>query len=196
MRQFVFFFFAITFLCSTSYSQNPEMESNTESWYTYWGVGYSKVIYPHELQVIIDSFNDQDGTRHTPVALDMFGFYWHITGNTIAGVNINGVGDRFAKAGSWSQINQYIYGVSFMHFPGNVFGSGLFARTDFGLVKLVIQESNGKTTVSNSGLGVLAGGGWSFDLGGTRILLNINYAFRAVESESYNTFGFSVGGLF
>jgi hypothetical protein len=46
------------------------------------------------------------------------------------------------------------------------------------------------------GFGVLVGGGWSFDFGGTRLLLNVNYTYRGVEDETYNTIGFSVGGLF
>jgi len=43
---------------------------------------------------------------------------------------------------------------------------------------------------------VLAGGGWSWDLGGTRVLLNINYAHRIIEEETYRALGISVGGLF
>lgn len=196
MRQ-LFYFLTILFLCfSTSYSQNIEMESNTESWYTYWGIGSGSVGYPAELQIVIDYLNDQDGVTNTSIALDMLGFYWHLSPKTIGGVIINGVGDRFEVNGESMQINQYTYGGSFMHYPGKSFGSGLFVRADIGLAKLVIQESGGSSTSSESGFGILVGGGWSFDFGGTRLLLNVNYAYRGIESEAYNTLSFSLGGLF
>jgi len=130
------------------------------------------------------------------LCLDLLGFYWHLNPKTIGGVIINGVGDRFEVNGSWMQINQYIYGLSAIHYPGASFGSGFFIRTDVGLAKLVIQNSDGSSTSSESGWGLLGGGGWSFDLGGTRLLLNVNYSFRKVESETYKTLGFSIGGLF
>lgn len=38
--------------------------------------------------------------------------------------------------------------------------------------------------------------GWSFDLGGTRLLLNVNYAYRHIEGEATEIVNFSLGGLF
>jgi len=83
-----------------------------------------------------------------------------------------------------------------MHYVGNSFGSGLFLRGDIGFAKLAVSSSYSETASSDMGFGILGGGGWSIDFGGTRLLLNVNYAYRSVESESYNTLGFSVGGLF
>lgn len=199
MRQ-LFYFLTILFLCfSTSYSQNIEMESNTESWYTYWGIGSGGVDYPAELQVVIDHLNDQDSVTVRSFALDILGFYWHLSPKTIGGVIINGMWNRFEVNGESMQINQYTYGGSFIHYPGKSFGNGLFVRADIGLARIVVdQESGGSSASSESGFGILVGGGWSFDFfgSGTRILFNVNYAYRGIESEVYNTLSFSIGGLF
>ncbi|PIS28969.1 MAG: hypothetical protein COT43_05070 [Candidatus Marinimicrobia bacterium CG08_land_8_20_14_0_20_45_22] len=58
------------------------------------------------------------------------------------------------------------------------------------------QDSENNSIDSDKGFGALVGGGFSFDLGGTRILLNLNYSFRKVEDDDYQIIGFSVGGLF
>jgi hypothetical protein len=189
----VFIFAAHSVLLS---QESIKPESTTESWYTYWGLGYASVSYPDELQEIIDFLEGQSDVAHTSISLDVLGFYWHLAPKTIAGVIINGAGDRFEARGTSFQINQYIYGGSVMHYMGKSFGSGPFLRGDVGLAKLAVSGSGLESVGSESGFGFLGGGGWSFDFGGTRLLLNINYAYRGVESETYNVLGFSVGGLF
>ncbi len=201
MKSAVFIFTILSVLFSNATAQLAddtwkEEEDNTESWYTYWGVGYASVSYPSALQVLIDYLNKQDGVDNTSIALDMLGFYWHIAPKTIAGIIINTAGDRFTYNGEYFQLNQYIYGGSVIHYMGERFGSGFFLRADAGLAKLVIQDSDGNSTGSDSGFGFLAGGGWSIDFGGTRMLLNVNYAIRNIESEKYSVLGFSIGGLF
>jgi len=193
--------FTILILISLSFlfiSSGYAQESNgtTESWYTYWGLGYASVSYPPELQVWIDILKDQPEVSTMSLSLDILGFYWHIAPKTIAGVIVNGVGDRFEVGGESMQINQYLYSGSIMHYPGQSFGSGFFLRADIGLAKLAVTSSFGDAATSESGFGLLGGGGWSFDFSGTRLLLNVNYAYRGVESETYNTLSFSVGGLF
>jgi len=40
---------------STAFAQDDwETDTTTESWYTYWGLGYAGGSYPDELQEIID----------------------------------------------------------------------------------------------------------------------------------------------
>ncbi len=182
-------------LSSPSFSQDFQ-DVTTESWYTYWGVGYSSISYPSELQQMLDFLNEQSGVSNISLQLDLLGIYFHVAPKTIAGVIINGVGDRYEVEGENFQINQYLYSASAMHYLGDSFGSGPFLRVDVGLAKLAITSSFGSDETSESGFGLLVGGGWSFDLGGTRLLLNLNYAHRSVEDESYNTVGLSIGGLF
>lgn len=193
-----FYFLAVTIIFSSSnvFSQYYQDVTKTESWYTYWGGGYSSISYPSELQSFLDLINEQDGVSNISLHLDLLGFYWHLANKTIAGVVFNGVGDRYSKDDDYIQINQYLYSASVMQYLGEDFGSGPFLRTDIGLAKMVLQSSEGEDSSSDLGFGFLVGGGWSFDLGGTRLLLNINYAYRGVEDETYNTIGFSVGGLF
>lgn len=199
MRRFIFLLSAMLILSSSSvFSQeNFQDVTRTESWYTYWGIGYSSVSYPSELQSVLDVLNEQDGVSHISLNLDLLGIYFNVTPKTIAGVIINAVGDRYELDGEDFQINQYLYSGSAMHYLGEHFGSGPFLRADVGLAKLAITSSSlGSTVTSDMGFGVLVGGGWSFDFGGTRLLLNVNYTYRGVEDETYNTIGFSVGGLF
>ena len=126
----------------------------------------------------------------------MLGFYWHINPKTIGGLIINGGADRYSVEEEWFQWNHYLYSLSVMHYPGQNFGSGPFLRSDFGLAKMVMQNSDDDSVGSDNGFGILLGGGWSFDLGGTRLLINANYTLRKVENETFKTFGISIGGLF
>ena len=43
---------------------------------------------------------------------------------------------------------------------------------------------------------LLAGGGYSWDLGGTRILLNTNISIKQLDGKAQNNVNFSIGGLF
>lgn len=169
----------------------------TESWYTYWGLGFSKISYPSEMQELMDEIKDQEGISSASTSLDLLGFYWHIKPKTIGGVVINGSSERIQnETDDWFQINYYISGGSIIHYIDKSFGSGPFIRVDLGIADAVFQDSEGETVDSENGFGVLAGGGWSWDLGGTRVLLNINYAHRIIEEETYRALGVSIGGLF
>lgn len=205
----VMFLISVMFVLSSSsvFSQEYFQDvTRTESWYTYWGIGYSSVSYPSDLQSVLDILDKQDGVTHVSLNLDLLGIYFNVTPKTIAGVVINAVGDRYELDGEDFQINQYLYSGSAMHYLGEHFGSGPFLRADVGLAKKVTTSSFSNYTIANftssftgtsdMGFGVLVGGGWSFDFGGTRLLLNVNYTYRGVEDETYNTIGFSVGGLF
>ena len=130
------------------------------------------------------------------LSLDMLGFYRHLKSNTIAGIIINGAADRFTIDSEWFQSNYYIYGASMINYPGIQFGKGIFLRTDIGLAKAVFQNSEGDSESSDNGFGILVGGGWSFDFGVTRLLLNANYTYRKIEDDAVKVLGFSVGGLF
>jgi len=185
------------FTHSTIFSQEYFHDvTRTESWYTYWGLGYASVSYPSEFQTVLDNISKQEGVSHVSINIDILGIYFNVTPKTIAGVIINGVADRYEADGENFQINHYLYSASAMHYLGEYFGSGPFLRADIGLARLVFDSSIGRPVESNNGFGFLVGGGWSFDFGGTRLLLNVNYAYRGIEKEKYNTIGLSVGGLF
>ncbi len=193
MRRLIIVLFSLFIFIELS----PAQESSTrESWYLYFGLGYANPSYSADVQSMLDTYKLFPDLETTTISLDLIGIYWHLSPKTIAGPVINGIGDRYDIGGYWIQLNQYIYGASVIHYPGENFGSGLFLRADVGLARLVQQSSSGGLVSSDTGAGLLVGSGWSFDLGGTRLLLNVNYAFRLIERESYGTFAVSLGGLF
>ncbi len=200
MRLYLYALIIVFSFFSTLLSQETEEnKSTTESWYTYWGLGYANISYPQWLQGTVDDLKNQSGVSNLSLSIDMFGFYWHFAPKLIGGFIVNATGDRFTTGRSSIQYNQIQYSGSSIYYFGESFGSGLFARADVGIALLSTSISGGSETISTmstAGLGVLAGGGWSIDFEGTRLLLNINYAYRRIEKENYNTLSFSVGGLF
>ena len=178
-------------------SNNAFAQNKLESWYTYWGLGYADVKYPDELDDLLQDLEDAPGVDHVSIGLDFLGFYWPLNEQTILGVIINGTGDRYEVSGSSMQINSYTFAFSAMRFLNNTIGKGIFVRAEAGPARLVVDTDDFGTESSDWGFGGLIGGGFGFNVSpGTRILLNVNYAVRKVEGDSYNTFGLSIGGLF
>ena len=180
---------------SRGYGQQS-LAGNTESWYAYWGIGAADFTYPGEVNDLLEYLERQDGVTRTKLALDMFGFYWHVNPMTVGGFIVNGAADAFEADGETMQWNHYLYSGSMIHYLGTSFGKGLFIRVDAGLAKMVLQSSQDDPITSDNGYGGLVGGGWSFDLGGTRLLLNANYAYRHIEGDDTEIISFSLGGLF
>ena len=173
-------------------------KAEVESWYTYWGIGYGHVMYPDKLQSALDMLDEVGDVSHISVALDILGFYWTLSNErTIVGGIINGVGDRYEVKGEELQVNLYLVGPSVIHSFGDEPGSGFFVRGDAGVAFAVVQSSVSSDGRSEYGFGALGGGGYGFAITeGTRLLLNLNYAVRRIESETYGVVGISLGGLF
>lgn len=172
--------------------------SKKESWYTYWGLGYAMITYPHDLQNIMDQIEDLPGVSRMRIEVDFLGFYLPVNKHrTAVGFIINGAGDRVSKDNDWVQINQYIYGLSAMHFFNRNIGDGFFARGDIGLAKAIVQDSEGNSSGSDTGFGFLLGGGYSYPVTpDTRLAFNLNYSYRKIEGDVVSKIGISVGGLF
>lgn len=178
--------------------QNIVNGNKLESWYTYWGLGYGTSQYPNGLQDFLDWLEDQDGVSRTEIAIDMFGFYFPINEHhTAVGFVIDGVADAFEVEGETFQINQYIYAASAMHFFNETIGKGFFVRGDLGFAYLNVESSFAEPATSDSGIGLLIGGGYGFNLGaGTRCMLNLNYSYRGVEGDTYTAIGITAGFMF
>ena len=195
----LFIFFASIILYGqdpSGHTEGSEEECQSEFWYTYWGLGLPILNYPTEIQNIIDLLGEPDDISNSSFNTDMFGFYWHFQPNTIAGFISNINGDQYFLDEEFIQIDQYLFGLSVIHYLDDSFGSGFFFRGDGGVAVLTLSSSIGEKITSENGFGILLGGGWSYDFGGTRLLLNANYSHRIVEGESYDAIGFSIGGLF
>jgi hypothetical protein len=168
-----------------------------ESWYMYWGLGYASPSYPSGMQALIDGVKAEDGLVHTPLSLDMFGFYWPIAARTtIAGIVVGGVADRYDYEGGSVQLNQLLISGSVMHFFGEVPGDGVFLRGDAGYAVLS-QIMPGWNPEDKNGIGFHAGAGYGIPVSDeTRILLHGGYTYRAISGDGYDTFSMNVGVLF
>lgn len=169
-----------------------------ESWYTYWGVGWQGNSYPDGLESTLDGLKDA-GFDSLGVSVDLLGFYWPVGSDStlIAGVVLNGGGDRYYKGDDWLQVSTYLVGLSAMKFFGSEAGAGFFLRGDAGLAWYAVSDSEDNSGRSDMGYGGLVGAGYGIPVSaGTRILLNVNYALRHAEGEDIGSLGISVGGLF
>ena len=121
----------------------------------------------------------------------------------MVGFIANGAADRLEIEGEWMQVNLYTYAASAQYFPEEI-GKGMFGRVDigpaWGLVHQqigVVQSSWEEYETFYIGLGFLVGIGYAHPItDGTRLALNVNYAIRRIEGESWKTLGISIGGLF
>jgi hypothetical protein len=173
------------------------IDSKSESWYTYWEFGYAKTFYPKEVQDKLDVIKEIPGMNHNSVNAGVLGFYWPLKDNkTIMGGIIDANADQFEYSGKWMQMNQYQLSFSTMHFI-NTIGKGFFLRGDIGFSKLLVQEKGKDQDNSDTGFGLLFGGGYAIPVTpGTRILLNANYALRRIEGDIYSRIAFNIGGMF
>jgi hypothetical protein len=186
-----------------------ENGKNMEKWYTYWSVGTSTPIFSDEyitrMKDAIDPFTE------TKLSIDMFGYYRHLNEKAILGFIINCSVHRIE--GSFringfvypntiytynEQVNYYLYGLSYINYS-KIFGSGFYYRGDIGLTMGGLISNIGDISETKSydgGLGILLGGGYSWDLGGTRILLGTYYSTKSIDGDSQNNLSISLGGLF
>ena len=140
------------------WSDKPHSAFN-ERWYTYWGLGASKLTFADDdMQEIYDLLEDMADTRLT-INLDLLGIYIPVTNQAIAGVIINATGDRFEYNSDWFQENYITYSLSEIHYLNN-FGRGIFIRADVGIAVYNYQDSDGvNETLEETGYGLLVGSG-------------------------------------
>jgi hypothetical protein len=153
------------------------LPSINESWYTLWGLGFSKTKYKGDIG---DSFEDASsaGSRSTGIAMDLLGFYWPLSDQkTMIGVIINGSADSVKLDGVTDRITTTLLAFSVHHFFGQNIGDGFFVRGDIGFssANIEVEESGFKwDKSSDSTLGVLFGGGYAWPINlDTRMLLGL-----------------------
>lgn len=172
-----------------------------ESWYSYWGIGWTSNSYPDELPDVVNDFKDNPGTNTSYSAcMDVFGTYWPLQNRkSIVGAVLNIAADRYSLDGEWLQQNFYLLGLSAMHFFGPEIGAGFFLRADAGIALNYYYSSLDKSDSSKIGYGGLVGIGYGIPIyfyRQERILLNMNYTWRLVEEDDSTSLGISVGMLF
>ena len=172
------------------------VENRQENWYAHWGLGTSRVTWPGEFNDVIELLDARPGVSRTQKSADMLGFYKPINPNTMVGFIANGAADRLEIEGESMQVNLYTYAASVQYFPEKI-GKGVFGRADIGPAVGVGQFSGAEDETSDPGFGFLVGVGYAHPVtDGTRLALNVNYAIRRMEGESWKTLGISLGGLF
>jgi len=185
-----------------SNTKNADFPSSNESWYSYWGLGASKISYDDDTQKSADELKALPGVEHMSLAFDLLGFYFPIHNhNLILGGVINIALDNYeVNTGVELDITQTTYSFSLMKFFGQNVGDGIFLRSDVGLAKFdATVKGNGVTATgsSDTGIGLLIGGGYAVPVSdGARVLFNLNYAYRKVKSDKVGTTALTVGILF
>ena len=196
------------------YKVDKDSKNDVESWYVYFGMGYANVGYTDELNDFFVELNRVGDPTRLSMGIDLPGVYFPLNDQrTIVGFAFNASVDMYrskydsdsyiaATSGQWS--------VSAMYFTQAVIGEGPFLRTDLGWGTFSLEDDDGVKPLQGyevSGPSALAGVGYGIPIGGggTRILLNVNYAMRpgveinyrgTRESGSVRAVGFTVGGLF
>ena len=171
------------------------VENRQENWYAYWGLGTSRVTWPGEFNDVIELLDARPGVSRTQKSADMLGFYKPINPNTMVGFITNAALDALEVEGQSMQVSLCTYAASAQYFPEEI-GKGVFGRVDIGPA-IANLEIDGESENSEVGFGYLVGGGYAHPItDGTRLALNVNYAIRRIEGESWKTLGISLGGLF
>ena len=180
------------FLCTTSIAQ-----AEVESWYSYWSIGIAEHTHPSELDAIFDAFELIPGVERTEIALDMLGFYWPLENKqTILGVVVSSSADNLSVGAAEVQLNQYLYGVSAMHFFGKEPGDGVFLRGDIGMSKIVVQATDSPDLSSDNGTGYLVGAGYGFPVSNeSRLIFGVSYSSNSIENDTFTSTHFTIGGL-
>ena len=181
-----------------------------EGWYTYWGVGTATTRYTGDMKQL----TGLSGTENSSTSFDAFGFYWPLKNKqTILGMVCNVSMDIYENPDSYfDEADQWVssqFSLSAMHFFRAGIGKGPFFRADFGWGSLAATDDKDNSFLpeggDTSGPAVLFGVGYGRPIGkgGTRILLNLNYALRpginyynGLDSGNIRVLGITLGGLF
>ena len=187
---------------SSSYAlAQAEPSAEVKPFYIHFGLGYSNINYPGDMDYLFGLFDDHIGG----IGFDL-GAYIPLPNskNTIVGINGNGAVDAYFGTGMFGDsvsmfIDHTMFSLSAMHFLKEI-GLGPFVRADVGLARLGVEVSDIFTSAaaeSDYGLGLLLGGGMAFPiLAKGQVMLNVNYSLRHVEGENYSIFGLTVGYLY
>lgn len=167
--------------------------SNAESWYLKAGLGYAKVSYPGDVQDALDTLKNL-GASSTSVAVDV-GVYWPLNNQTLLGININGVGDKYSLQGYELQVNSYLYALSGIY-NFNKIRDGFFVRGDIGLAKASITTNYGFEGSSDTGYGLGLGLGYSWEFDGWGISPEVLYTSYTIEDETYSSSQFLINFMF
>jgi hypothetical protein len=170
-----------------------------ENWYWGFTLGYAVPMYPSVLKGSIDSLKNSGATR-TPLGIDLY-FYWPLQNQTSAqGVVARVLMDRYSVGANSLSINMTSIHYGWMGSLGDRLGEGLQLKAEAGFASLGLSvEGSGTNVTAASQLGFGGAVGLAYGIPmstETRLLVDVGYAGRYVESEFYGALTFGLGVLF
>ena len=158
------------------------------------GLGWADASYFDEMEEVIELLEDLPGVDRMQVGIDL-GLYFALQPGMGLGPALTGIGDRLEDDSDHMQFNQYLFGASYRFYPSKMFGKGFFLRADAGMARMVLDMSDQDAQTSDWGFGILLGGGYSWQIGGsTYFSLNADFTSKSIEDE--NIGGVTIGGAF
>ena len=158
------------------------------------GLAGAGASYPDDVEALLDIIDALPGVSHVQVGIDL-GLYFPLRPGSVLGLAVSGIGDRYEINSTHMQINQYLYAASYRFYPSKAVGKGFFVRGDVGFAKMVLDASGAPDTTSDTGMGLLLGGGYSWQIsGGTWFSLNADFTTKSIDDESVG--GVTIGGAF
>jgi hypothetical protein len=172
-----------------------------EDWYTLWGLGFSWIDYGSaDLNTAMKDADKLAGVTRTRSNSDLLGFYWPASGHrALHGFILRSRSDTLNSQGQSISVSQSQFSYSFQRFFGANIGDGVFVRGDIGPSRYSVTYSGDITSigVSDWGLGLLAGGGYSWAIGEeTRMLLGGYVALVTVDDSDATSLDVTMGFLF
>jgi uncharacterized protein YkvS len=177
------------------------LNTPNEDWYFHMGFGFGSASYSDdELNDTLDSVENESGVDRRQVGGEM-GFYWPLSDRkSMHGVASTPFVDGLDGPGGTYTLTQSLLAYSYYKFYGTNVGDGWFYRLDGGLARFT--EELDTVTInaegeSDSGIGVLAGGGYAWPIGtDTRFLLSGYVSHLRAEGESATTTRINLSWLF
>jgi hypothetical protein len=174
-------------------------EAAPESYYQYWNLGGAYNTYTGSLERIRDDARDHGYDAVSSIGIDV-GVYWPLpeSPRTLLGCVLSGGVDHYQGGAEDIKINTFQLGYSAMHYFGAAAGAGLFLRADIGMAWYEIDGPASIEETGRKGYGLLVGGGYGIPVGrdgGTRVILNVNYALRTLDGGDAGTLSVCLGFL-
>ena len=177
-----------------------------DSMYFLFGAGYPKISYGNaQDKSTTDTLRNDSSISNTSFALDLLGVYFPISNGTIlCGGLAHVVRDGYSGSSTKYEIYQIQAGLSFLFFFNKQrFGKGPFLRTDAGVARYTATAVTNSTegglanTPAKNGWGAMAGGGWSFNVTDSALMLGeLLYAYRSMGDSTISTLTVSLGFMF
>ncbi|TFB11057.1 hypothetical protein E3V36_02040 [Candidatus Marinimicrobia bacterium MT.SAG.2] len=172
-------------------------EKKIDSWFFRIAVGAANNIYPEELQDVLDELEDIPDINKISFNFD-FSLYRSLSDRkTMIGFTYNGSGDAYEFKGDELNFYQYLFGISLIHYPGNIIGNGLYVRGDLGTAFLIFDSSFGNAEQSENGFGYQLGAGYSLPTAiGIEFDAMLSYGGKKIEDKDYSVVLFNFGVSF